>query len=87
MTAAVAGWGLLAVAVVALLRASQLDRRLQHYRAPGAPVAAYLGPLGRWRRDLYTAEGHPLIWPIKRAFAVFCVAALIGALVLENAAP
>ena len=87
MTASVVGWGLLAVAVAALLRAAQLDRRLQRYRAPGTPAAAYLGPLGRWRRDLYTAEGHPFIWPTRRAFAVFCVASLIGALVLENAAP
>jgi hypothetical protein len=85
VTAAVVGWGLLVVAIVSLLRAALLDRRLQHYRAPGTPAAAYLGPLGRWRRDLYTAEGHPLIWPTQQAFAVFCVASLIGALVLENA--
>lgn len=86
MTAAVVGWGFLVVAIVALLRATQLDRRLQQYRAPGTPAAAYLGPLGRWRRDLYTAQGHPLIWPTQRAFGVFCVASLIGALVLEKAA-
>ena len=85
MTAAVVGWGLLVVAIASLLRTAQLDRRLQRYRAPGTPAAAYLGPLGRWRRSLYTAEAHALIWPTQRAFAVFCVASLIGALMLENA--
>ena len=51
---------------------------------PGMRAAAYLGPFGRWRRSLYTAEGRPLVRPIRLAFALFCVTSLLGALMLSN---
>ena len=85
MTATIAGWALMGAAILALLCATWLDRRLQAYRVPGTPRAAYLGPVGRWRRALYTAEGQALIAPTRWAFLVFCVGTLAGALVLESA--
>jgi hypothetical protein len=85
MTTKIIGWALLGIGILFLLRTARLDRRLQRFRAPGVPAAAYLGKLGRWRRDLYTAEGHPLTGPTRQAFALFCVASLLGVLVLSNA--
>jgi hypothetical protein len=84
-TSSVVGWTLLATGIFFLLRAARLDRRLQQFRAPGVTAAAYLGYVGRWRQDLYTLEGRPLVWPTRLAFALFCVTSLLGALVLENA--
>jgi len=83
MTAKTIGWTLLGIGIFFLLRTARLDRRLQKFRAPGMPAAAYLGKLGRWRRDLCTAEGQPLTGPTRRAFALFCVASLLGVLVLN----
>jgi hypothetical protein len=83
-TARCAGWILIGVAIVSLVRAARLDRRLQRYRSPGSPRAAYLGPVGRWRRSLYTTEGQSLIGPTRWAYLVFCAAALVGALLLES---
>ena len=85
MTASVIGWALLAIGIFFLLRTAWLDRRLQRFRAPGVPAASYLGKFGRWRRELYTHDGQPLIATTRWAFAIFCGASLLGALVLENA--
>jgi len=85
MTANVVAWALLGIAIFFLLRTALLDRRLQRFRAPGVPAASYLGRFGRWRRELYTAEGQPLIAPTRLAFSLFCVASLLGVLILENA--
>ena len=85
MTAKTIGWSLLGFGIFFLLRAAWLDRRLQLLRAPGMPAAAYLGPIGRWRRELYTADGQALIGPTRWAFAIFCVASLAGAVMLSNA--
>lgn len=85
MTGSVVGWALLAFGIFFLLRTAWLDRRLQQFRATGAPAASYLGKFGRWRRELYTSEGQPLIATTRWAFAIFCGASLLGALVLENA--
>ena len=83
MTAKMIGWGLLSLGILFLVRAAWLDRRLQKLRAPGISAAAYLGPFGRWRRDLYAAEGQSLIGPTRLAFTLFCIASLVGALVLH----
>ena len=85
MTAKIVGWGLLAIGTFFLLRTARLDRRLQKFRAQEAPRAAYLGQLGRWRRELYSAEGQPLIRPTRWSYALFCIAWLIGVLLLNNA--
>ena len=85
MTANTAGWALLGLGIFFLLRTARLDRRLQQFRAPGVPALSYLGKFGRWRRDLYTHQGQPLIAPTRRAFTLFWVAFLLGALILENA--
>ena len=85
MTAKMVGWGLLGFGIFFLLRAAWLDRRLQKLRTTGTPAAAYLGPFGRWRRELYTAEGQSLIRPTRLAFTLFCIASLAGAVVLSNA--
>ena len=85
MTPRVMGWVLLSIAILCLVRAAQLDRRLQRLRAPGIPAAAYLGPFGRWRRALYAAEAQPLIVPTRLAFTLFWVTFLLGALMLSNA--
>ena len=85
MTGSVVGWALLAIGIFFLLRTAWLDRRLQQFRAPGVPAASYLGKFGRWRSELYTSEGQPLIATTRWAFAIFCAASLLGALVLENA--
>ena len=85
MTGSVTGWALLAIGIFFLFRAAWLDRRLQQFRAPGVPVGSYLGKFGRWRRELYTSEGQSLIKTTRWAFALFCGASLLGALVLENA--
>ena len=85
MTGSVIGWALLAIGIFFLIRIAWLDRRLQQFRAPGVPAASYLGKFGRWRRELYTPDGQPLIATTRWAFAVFCGASLLGALVLENA--
>ena len=85
MTANAVGWAFLGIGILFLLRTARLDRRLQRFRSPGVPASSYLGKFGRWRRDLYTAGGQPLIAPTRRAFALFCVAALLGALIIENA--
>jgi hypothetical protein len=85
MTGSVVGWTLLAIGIFFLLRTAWLDRRLQQFRAPRVPAAAYFGKLGRWRREHYTPDGQPLIATTRWAFAIFCGASLLGALVLENA--
>jgi hypothetical protein len=85
MTGSVLGWALLAIGIFFLLRTAWLDRRLQQFRAPGVPAASYLGKFGRWRRELYTPDGQPLVATTRWAFALFCGASLLGALVLENA--
>ena len=85
MTAKIAGWALLAIGMFFLLRTARLDRRLQQVRAPGMPATAYLGPIGRWRRELYRPEGQAMIRPIRAAFATFCIASLLGALILTSA--
>ena len=85
MTANAVGWTFLGIGIFFLLRTAWLDRRLQPFRAPEVPAAAYLGKLGRWRRNLYTPEGQPLIASTRWAFALFCVASLLGVLILENA--
>ena len=85
MTANTIGWAFWGIGIFFLLLAARLDRRLQRFRAPGAPAAAYLGRFGRWRTDLYTSEGQSLIAPTRWAFASFCAACLLGALILENA--
>ncbi len=85
MSATIVGWALLGAALFALLCVARLDRRLQAYRVPGTPRAAYLGPVGRWRRELYTAEGQALVAPTRWAFLVFGLATVAGALVLEFA--
>jgi hypothetical protein len=79
------GWALLGIGIFFLLRTARLDRRLQRFRATGVPAASYLGRFGRWRRELYTAEGQPLIAPTRLAFSAFCVASLLGVLIFENA--
>jgi len=84
MTVSAIGWALLSIGIFSLLRTAWLDRRLQQFRAPGVPAASYLGKFGRWRRELYTSEGQPLIATTRWAFAIFCGASLLGALVLEN---
>jgi hypothetical protein len=83
MTANAIRWVLLAIGIYFLLRTAWLDRRLQRFRSAGAPAAAYLGKFGRWRRDLYTSEGQPLIASTRRAFALFCIFSLLGVLILE----
>ena len=85
MTGSVIGWALLAIGIFSLLRTAWLDRRLQQFRAPGVPAASYLGKFGRWRRELYTSDAQPLVATTRWAFALFCGASLLGALVLENA--
>ena len=85
MTANALGWAFLGIGIFFLLRTARLDRRLQRFRSPGVPASSYLGKFGRWRRDLYTPDGQPLIASTRRAFALFCVAALLGALIIENA--
>jgi hypothetical protein len=87
MTASAVGWTFLAIAIFFLLRTIWLDRRLQRFRSPAAPAFSYLGKFGRWRRDLYTSDGQPLIASTRRAFALFCLAALLGALIIEYARP
>ena len=85
MTANAVGWAFLGTGIFFLLRTALLDRRLQRFRAQGVPAASYLEKFGRWRRDLYTPEGQPLIASTRRAFALFCVASLLGVLILESA--
>ena len=85
MTANAVGWAFLGIGIFFLLRTARLDRRLLRFRAPGVPAASYLGKFGRWRRDLYKPEGQALRASTWRAFAVFCVFSLLGALILENA--
>jgi hypothetical protein len=83
MTANGVAWALLGFGIFFLLRTARLDRRLQRFRAPGVPAASYLGKFGRWRRELYTAEGQPLIGPTRLAFSLFCVASVLGVLIFE----
>ena len=87
MTASAVGWAFLGIAIFSLLRTAWLDRRLQRFRSPEAPAASYIGKFGRWRRDLYTSDGQPLIASTRRAFALFCLTALLAALIIENARP
>jgi hypothetical protein len=87
MTATVVGWAFLGIGIFFLLRAARLDRRLQQFRSPGVSASSYLGKFGRWRRDLYTSDGQALIASTRLAFALFCVAALLGAIIIENARP
>lgn len=85
MMAAIAGWTLLGLAVAALLWTARLDRRLQGYRTPGTPRAAYLGPIGRWQRAYYVADGHGLLVRTRWSFGLFCLMAILAVLVLESA--
>ena len=84
MTANIVGWAFLGIGIFFLLRTAWLDRRLLRFRAPGVPAASYLREFGRWRRDLYTTEGQPLTAATRWSFALFCVASLLGVLILEN---
>ena len=84
MTAHGVGWALIGVGIFFLLLTARLDRRLQRFRAPGSPVASYLGKFGRWRRELYAPDGQRLIAPARWAFSLFCVTCLIGALIIES---
>jgi hypothetical protein len=85
MIANAVGWAFLAIGIFFILLTARLDRRLQRFRTLGVPAASYLGKFGRWRRELYTPEGQPLIASTRRAFALFCVASLLGVIILENA--
>ena len=85
MTANAVGWAILAIGIFFLFRTAQLDHRLQRFRSPGVPASSYLGKFGRWRRDLYTSDGQPLIRSTRLSFALFCFAALLGAVIIENA--
>jgi len=87
MTVDALGWAFLGIGIFFLFLTALLDRRLQRFRSPGVPPSSYLGKFGRWRRDLYTPEGQPLIASTRRAFALFCVASLLGALIIESARP
>ena len=80
----IAGWLLLGLAVLALLWTARLDRQLRGLRKPGTPRAAYLGPVGRWRQAYYTDEAREILPRTRWAFGLFCVMALLGALVLEG---
>ena len=80
-----AGWMLLGLAVVFLLWTARLDRMVRKYRRPAIPRAAYRGPVGRWRREYYSEEGYGLLVRTRWTFALFCAAAVAGALMLEAA--
>jgi hypothetical protein len=55
------GWILFGVAAFLAVAMHRADRRLQTFRAPGAPSSAFgIVPL-RWRSELYTKEGRPLV--------------------------
>ncbi len=55
------GWILFGVAALLAVAMHRTDRRLQTFRAPGAPPSAFtLVPL-RWRSALYTKEGQALV--------------------------
>ena len=71
------GWILFGVAAFLAVAMHRADRRLQTFRAPGAPVSAFtLVPL-RWRSELYTKEGQPLV---RRAWGLMILMYAVAAL-------
>jgi hypothetical protein len=68
--AQVIGWLLVAMSAIAATRMWWYDRRLQQHRVAGALPSAYRFVPLRWRRDLYSAAGEPLLRGARRALWV-----------------
>jgi hypothetical protein len=73
-----AGWILIGVAALLAVAMHRADRRMQGFRAPGAPSSAFLMVPLRWRRELYTAEGRALVGRAWRLTVMMYVVALAG---------
>jgi hypothetical protein len=79
------GWVCIGLAAVAALRLHSLDAALQEFRDAAMHASRYaLVPL-RWRRDLYTPDGAPLVLRLWRTFGWMVGGALLGMLLLAAA--
>jgi hypothetical protein len=76
-----AAFALFAVAAYHAVRMHGFDRRLQSFRAPDAPPRSFLLVPLRWREQLYTPEGLPLLRGAVRAMLMMYGWGL-GALIL-----
>ena len=76
------GWLLVGIGAVHALRTWFLDRQLQQYRAPGAPLRAFLFVPSRWKEELYTPEGSEFIGKLWYALALMYIFALLGMLLI-----
>ena len=73
-----AGWILFGVAALLAVAMHRADRRMQDFRAPGAPSSAFLIVPLRWRRELYTEEGRAFVGRAWRLTVMMYVVALAG---------
>jgi len=62
------------------------DRRMQAFRVPDAPAGAFGWVPLRWKYKLYTAEGQELVAQAWRNMFWMYGAALLGMLLLSQAA-
>ena len=75
----IVGWVCFAVATYSALRMWWLDRRLQTFRAAGAPASAFLFVPVRWQQDLYSSDGRPLVMQAWRSLGAMVLWFGVGA--------
>jgi hypothetical protein len=78
------GWMLIGLSALSAVAMHRTDRRMQVFRAPGAPPAAFSGIPLRWKRELYAGEGRALV---RRAWSLMLLmygAALVGIVLLSR---
>ena len=79
------GWVCIGLAAVAALRLHSLDSALQEFRDAAVHASRYAFVPLRWRRDLYTPDGAPMVLRLWRTFGWMIAIALLGMLLLAVA--
>lgn len=76
------GWLLFAGAAFYAIQVWKSDRELQRFRAPGQNSSRYaLVPL-RWKPELYSDSGHPVLAAAKRAWLMMFVLVVLAMIAL-----
>jgi hypothetical protein len=77
------GWILFGVAALLAVAMHRADRRMQTFRTPGAPSSAFTFVPLRWRSELYTKEGQPLVRRAWGLMVLMYVVAGLGVVLLS----
>jgi hypothetical protein len=78
------GWILVGVAAVLAVAMHRADRRMQTFRVPGAPASAFTFVPLRWRSQLYTKEGQPLVRRAWGLMVMMYAVATLGIVLLSQ---